>query len=70
MYKFLTSMSTPLVISADILLSKRANVTFFSNLGSDESWRVSKLEPTIVDVEPSVKAVSRMSSESRDVLCV
>lgn len=63
-------MSVPLVISADILLSNLAKVTFFSSFGSDESCLESKPVPMIVDVEPSMNAVSRTSSESRDMLFV
>lgn len=60
-------MSDAQLISADILLSKRAKVTFFSSLGSAvESCRESIFEPTIVDDELSLNAVSRTSSESRD----
>lgn len=63
-------MSDPLVISADILLSSLANVTFFSSFGSDESCRDSKPAPIIVDVELSMNEVSRTSSESREILFV
>lgn len=65
-------MSDPLVISADILLSNRANVTFFSSFGSDDNCRVSNGKPvlTSVDVELSLNAVSFISSESCEVLFV
>lgn len=66
-----TSKSDPLVISADILFINRANVTFFSNFGSDDNCRENIPDPIKVDdvvVELSLNVVSLISSESCDVL--